>query len=141
MTNDERNPNDEIRTGVLAEGFFVISHSGFLRHSSFVVRVSIVCLSMLVRPSTLLGAPASAGHELGLEDSVTLQVKEARASAFKHVNVYAVAGRFGGWPANHGLWSWGDEILVGFSAGYYKDLGPGTHNIDHDQPEEHLLAR
>jgi hypothetical protein len=28
-------------------------------------------------------------------------------------------GRFGGWPANHGIWSWGDEILVGFSAGYH----------------------
>ena len=34
----------------------------------------------------------------------------------RHVKVYAERGRFGGWPANHGLWSWGDEILVGFSA-------------------------
>jgi hypothetical protein len=59
----------------------------------------------------------------------------------KHVKVYAVPGRFGGWPANHGIWCWGDEILVGFSAGYYKDLGPNRHNIDHDKPEEHLLAR
>ena len=58
----------------------------------------------------------------------------------KHVKVYAEAGRFGGWPANHGLWSWGDEILVGFSAGYYKDLGE-RHHIDHDKPEEHLLAQ
>jgi predicted neuraminidase len=62
-------------------------------------------------------------------------------SAIKHVKVYAEAGRFGGWPANHGLWSWGDEILVGFSAGYYKDLGPERHHIDREQPEEHLLAR
>src|SRR5262245_37436460 len=59
----------------------------------------------------------------------------------KHVKVYAEPGRFGGWPANHGIWSWGDEILVGFSAGYHKDLGPERHNIDHDRPEEHLLAR
>jgi hypothetical protein len=57
------------------------------------------------------------------------------------VKVYHQAGRFGGWPANHGIWSWGDEILVGFSAGYHKDLGPERHNIDHDRPEEHLLAR
>jgi hypothetical protein len=55
--------------------------------------------------------------------------------------VYYQPGRFGGWPANHGIWSWGDEILVGFSAGYHKDLGPARHNIDHDKPEEHLLAR
>ena len=58
----------------------------------------------------------------------------------RHVDVYAIAGRFGGWPANHGIWSWDDEILVGFSAGYYKDLGD-RHHIDRRKPEEHLLAR
>src|SRR6478672_8309182 len=65
----------------------------------------------------------------------------AESPASKHVKVYAEAGRFGGWPANHGIWSWGDEILVGFSAGYYKDNGPGRHAIDHARPEQHLLAR
>jgi hypothetical protein len=58
-----------------------------------------------------------------------------------HGMVYHEKGRFGGWPANHGIWSWGDEILVGFSAGYHQDRGPTLHNIDHDRPEEHLLAR
>ncbi len=58
----------------------------------------------------------------------------------KHVKVFYQPGRFGGWPANHGAWSWGNEILVGFSAGYYKDLGD-RHHIDRDKPEEHLLAR
>jgi hypothetical protein len=57
------------------------------------------------------------------------------------VKVYGEPGRFGGWPANHGIWAWGDEILVGFSAGSFKDNGPGRHAIDHDKPEEHLLAR
>jgi hypothetical protein len=55
--------------------------------------------------------------------------------------VYHKPGRFAGWPANHGIWSWGDEILVGFSAGTYKDLGPDRHAIDRGKPEEHLLAR
>src|SRR5262249_46294478 len=59
----------------------------------------------------------------------------------QHVLVYHEAGRFGGWPANHGIWSWGNEILVGFSAGYHKDNGPARHAIDHARPEEHLLAR
>jgi hypothetical protein len=59
----------------------------------------------------------------------------------QHIPVYQVAGRFGGWPANHGIWSWGNEILVGFSAGYHKDLGLERHNIDREKPEEHLLAR
>jgi hypothetical protein len=58
----------------------------------------------------------------------------------RHVVVYAEPGRFAGWPANHGIWSWGDEILVGFSRGSYKDLGP-FHHIDREKPEEFLLAR
>lgn len=59
----------------------------------------------------------------------------------KHVEVYHEPGRFGGWPANHGMWNWGNELLVGFSAGYYKNHGPDRHAIDHNRPEEHLLAR
>lgn len=59
----------------------------------------------------------------------------------RHVMIYHKPGQFGGWPANHGIWSWGDEILVGFSAGTYKNLGPERHAIDRDKPEEHLLAR
>ncbi len=58
-----------------------------------------------------------------------------------HVQVYHQPGRFAGWPANHGIWSWGNEILVGFSAGYFLDHGPALHAIDHGKPEEHLLAR
>src|SRR5262249_48013786 len=60
--------------------------------------------------------------------------------AVRHVVVDREEGRFAGWPANHGIWAWGDEILVGFSRGYYKDRGP-YHHIDHDRPEEFLLAR
>jgi len=64
-----------------------------------------------------------------------------RAEDVTHVKVYYEAGRFGGWPANHGIWSWGDEILVGCSRGYYKDLGATRHHIDRDRPEEFWLAR
>src|SRR5580700_4827480 len=62
------------------------------------------------------------------------------APRVKHVTVYRETGRFAGWPANHGMWSWGDEILVGFSRGYYKDRGP-YHHINKEKPEEFLLAR
>jgi hypothetical protein len=74
-------------------------------------------------------------HQDCLVGQPSLQVKP------QHVKVFAEPGRFGGWPANHGLWSWGDEILVGFSAGYFKYNGPDRHAIDHNRPEEHLLAR
>ncbi len=80
-----------------------------------------------------------------LATPVALLVSSARASAEErslvHVKIYFQRGRFAGWPANHGIWSWGNEILVGFSAGYYQDQGPERHNIDHQKPEEHLLAR
>ncbi len=58
----------------------------------------------------------------------------------QHVDVYREPGRFGGWPANHGIWSWDDEILVGFSAGH-TNLEGGFHKISKSKPEEHLLAR
>jgi hypothetical protein len=74
------------------------------------------------------------------QEGVTLRIREAKAPPFRHVKVYAEPGRFGGWPANHGLWSWGNEILVGFSRGFYKDLSE-RHHIDRERPEEHLLAR
>jgi hypothetical protein len=61
-------------------------------------------------------------------------------SAVKHVDVYKLPGRFGGWPANHGIWSWGNEILVGFEAGYFL-ANERSHAIDYTKPAEHLLAR
>jgi hypothetical protein len=33
----------------------------------------------------------------------------------EHVVVYREPGKFAGWPANYGMWSWGDEIVVGFT--------------------------
>jgi hypothetical protein len=59
----------------------------------------------------------------------------------RHVAVYSVAGRCGGWPANHGIWSWGQEIVVGFSAAYFQWLGPEVHPYNRSKPEEPYLAR
>jgi hypothetical protein len=59
----------------------------------------------------------------------------------KNVTVYSVAGRYGGWPANHGIWVWGDEIVVGFSAAYFQWIGPDRHPYDRTKPEEPYLAR
>ena len=59
----------------------------------------------------------------------------------RHVMVYREKGRFGGWPANHGIWNWGNEILVGFSAAWYQKRDAGRHQMDADKPEEPRLAR
>lgn len=69
------------------------------------------------------------------------QKKEQSDSSIKNVEVFYEQGRFGGWPANNGIWMWGNEILVGFARGYHKDLGPTMHNIDREKPEESLFAR
>jgi hypothetical protein len=58
----------------------------------------------------------------------------------KQVVVYKEPGRFGGWPANHGIWSWGDEIVVGFSLGYFKKVERG-HAIDGSRPSVPRFAR
>jgi hypothetical protein len=62
------------------------------------------------------------------------------SSNLRHVVVYAEAGRFAGWPANHGLWQWGDELVVGFQRGYWRH-DPDHHSIDKDRPAEPAQAR
>jgi len=58
----------------------------------------------------------------------------------KSVVVFKESGRFGGWPANNGIWSWGNEILVGFSLGYFKNNERG-HAIDASKPSVLRFAR
>ena len=84
------------------------------------------------------GATLEREHQLLARTAATGNATPPQA--LRHVVVYREDGRFAGWPANHGIWSWGDEMLVGFSRGYYKDRGR-FHHIDHDRPEEFLLAR
>ncbi len=64
----------------------------------------------------------------------------SQAEQPRHVKVYFEKGMFGGWPANHGIWIWGEEILVGFGMGHYKDHGL-RHHIDREKPEIPMLAR
>ncbi len=58
----------------------------------------------------------------------------------KNLIVYKEAGRFAGWPANNGIWMWGNEILVGFEQGYFKKNDNG-HSVDTKQPIYNVLGR
>jgi hypothetical protein len=58
-----------------------------------------------------------------------------------HTIVFREPGRFGGWPANHGIWSWGNEIVVGFSDARFQSKGADRHQYDNTRPEEPRLAR
>lgn len=58
----------------------------------------------------------------------------------ENVIVYKEAGRFGGWPANHGIWSWGDEILVGHRSAAFKVVERG-HAVDRTKPQNDWQSR
>jgi hypothetical protein len=58
----------------------------------------------------------------------------------RHITIYREPGRYAGWPANYGIWSWGDEIVVGFTLGYHKPDG-GFHARDRERPFVGMQAR
>lgn len=54
--------------------------------------------------------------------------------------VYKEPGRYGGWPANQGLWQWGDELVAGFTSTWYKQTTT-DHRIDRSKPSYRVQAR
>ena len=81
--------------------------------------VSLICLSILTATAPLCAQ---------------------RSSSTKSVVVFQESGRFGGWPANNGMWAWGNEMLVGFSLAYFKNVERG-HAVDPDKPSVLRFAR
>ncbi len=73
--------------------------------------------------------------------AVSLAIAQEGAGPAENAVVYKEDGRFGGWPANNGIWSWGNEIVVGFTLGYYKKNPSGGHDIDPDRPSADRYAR
>ncbi|MBX5154759.1 exo-alpha-sialidase [Rhizobium lentis] len=52
---------------------------------------------------------------------------------FRHIEIYRRQGEFAAWPANYGLWSWGEEIVVVFARGKLGAKGE-LHELDRDYP-------
>ncbi len=57
-----------------------------------------------------------------------------------HTAVYREAGRFAGWPANFGMWAWGNEIVVVFTEGGFENRLRG-HKADPSVPFRNLQGR
>ncbi len=53
----------------------------------------------------------------------------------EHVIVFQEKERYAGWPANYGIWSWGDEIVTGFYLGYHDDNKTSGHPILKNVPQ------
>lgn len=51
------------------------------------------------------------------------------ARIHEQVTIYRQPGLFGGWPANGGVWSWGDEIVIGFNIGLMDYAKTSGHPI------------
>jgi hypothetical protein len=64
----------------------------------------------------------------------------AQQVARRNAVVFSEPGRYGGWPANHGLWQWGDELVVGFTSAWYKPTTDG-HAVDRSKPSYEWQAR
>ena len=59
----------------------------------------------------------------------------------QHQIVFREPGRFGGWPANHGVWTWDDEVAVGFTAAWHQTQDAARHQMDRARPREPHVAR
>jgi hypothetical protein len=62
------------------------------------------------------------------------------AQVIGNVLVYKELDRFAGWPANAGMWTWGDEeIVVGFTLGWHEERE--GHTINREKGSEKRFAR
>ena len=58
----------------------------------------------------------------------------------EHVVVYRETGKFAGWPANYGMWIWGNELVVGFTQCTHL-MRAGFHARTRELPAYPMQAR
>jgi len=58
----------------------------------------------------------------------------------QQVTIYRNPDRYAGWPANYGMWNWGNEIVLVFTAGY-NGVTEGIHSRDKSRPFETMQTR
>lgn len=101
--------------------------------------VFLLCAFVMVRAST---AENSAGPHLtvGNADTNAAGLPKVQPATKQNVIIFSEPGRYGGWPANRGLWQWGDELVCGFDAAWFKHA-TNDHAIDRAKPIENWQAR
>lgn len=60
----------------------------------------------------------------------TEKIDRVDKKGIQHGIIYYKEDRFAGWPANNGIWSWGNEILVGFVEAPHKAVEGSVHTLD-----------
>jgi hypothetical protein len=118
------------------------------------VKVTIMNLRVLIaRIVCLLGmagmhaasaadaAPPTTVAPKAVAAATAIKVSPETATVRKHNTiVYKEPARYGGWPANHGIWAWEDEVVVGFTAAYFKSTKT-DHAVDRTRPFAKMQAR
>jgi hypothetical protein len=101
-------------------------------------------IALLIASASLMSWSAMAQNAAKLDrgDANTTSAAAAtmKPASAEKIIVYKEPGRYGGWPANQGLWQWGDELVVGFTATYYKETTT-DHRIDRTKPSHRVQAR
>lgn len=72
----------------------------------------------------LISCSPAAEKEAAESETAKVYQKDIR-----HGVIFSEEGQFGGWPANHGIWNWGNEILVGFIQADHLERS-GLHSYD-----------
>jgi hypothetical protein len=75
----------------------------------------------------------------GLFPTSASERPQGERADIQHAIVYREEGRFAAWPANLGIWSWSEEILVGFVEAAHRE-GAGFHAYD-QSTARHRFAR
>ena len=57
-----------------------------------------------------------------------------------HINIFRDPTRYAGWPANYGLWAWGNEVVAVFTVGTPL-MGAGLHTRSRAEPFSTVQAR
>lgn len=98
-------------------------------------------MSSIPRDNIYFTAEQAANWNWVIEpDSQSIDFSQLLRVPSENVVVYYQPGRFCGWPANNGVWIWGDEILVGFTLAYYQEKEL-HHSVDETKPSQSVLAR
>lgn len=85
-------------------------------------------------------APAPDAHLVITPDAAQSNAPVLQPATKENIVIFNEPARYGGWPANHGLWQWGDELVVGFQAAWFKHP-VNDHAIDRAKPIETWQAR
>ena len=58
-----------------------------------------------------------------------------------NTEIFRQPGRFAGWPANYGMWGFGEEVVCCFTVGSFGKTERSMHAVDQSKPFETRQSR